>query len=189
VEEVVHSLPPGFRSIRVADDAYLVIDRDNQIVGTVDTLDEVAEVILGSPTQYLTFYVGGAGKDVENFMNRLNTPQDGPSFFQILEEQQGHLPVAINPLQQFRDLFFKDNATFIKIRGNQLVPDITAQLLGVLANTYSAGSRIFVILEKQTSEDVYTLADAEEEVTVFYVSTVEETYSEVRDRVIVESVV
>ena len=182
------SLPPGFRTIRVTDNAYLVLDRDNQIVGTVETEEEVAQVILGSPTQYLTFFVGGSGEDVEAFHNRLNTGD--PSFYQILEDGAGHLPVALNPLQTFRDQFFRNNATFVKIRGNQLGPEFSGQLLSVLAGTYPAGSRIFVILEKQTSEDAYSLADAAEEVTLFYATLdVEDGFSTVSDRAIAESVV
>jgi hypothetical protein len=188
VEEVVPSLPPGFRTIRVTDNAWLVLDRDNRIIGTVESEEDAAAVILGSPTKYLSFYVGGAGEDVRAFNDKLNSGD--PSFFDILEEAAGHVPVSLNPLQTFRDQFFRNNATFVKIRGNRLADNITGQLLSVLAGTYSAGSRIFVILEKQTSEDAYSLADAAEEVTLFYATEdVEDTFSTVSDRVIAESVV
>jgi hypothetical protein len=188
-EEVISQLPPGYQSIRVEDGSYLVVDKEGTIIGTVDTEEEVATLILGNPTQYLTFFVGGLSTDVDKFMMKLNS--GSPSFFQILEDEQGHLPVTINPLQEFRRLFFRDNATFIKVTGTVEDQKLTAQLLSVIYGTYSAGSKIFIVLEKKTSEDAYSLALASEEVTVFYAPTAgpEDSFSEVRDRVIAESVV
>jgi len=166
---------------------YLVVDKEGKIVGTVDTVDEAAAVILGSPVQYLSFYAGGTQKDVDSFMGKLNEGDN--SFFKTLTEAEGHRPISINPLQAFRDQFMRSNTTFVKIKGNTLHSTVAAQLLNVLKNTLSAGSRIFIIIEKSTSEDVYSLADSVEEVTVFYQADVDDGYSNARDLVLAESIV
>jgi hypothetical protein len=122
----------------------LVINRDGEVIGYVDSNDEANELLESLPDDIYTFFVGGFDEDVSDFLLKLNDDSNGESFFDVLKTKYGRVPTEINPFEEIRDAYLRFNTFFIKINYNQLNNRLAAQMFSVLYRTLPAGSAFFV---------------------------------------------
>jgi hypothetical protein len=146
-----------------------VLDNDGQIIGFVETDEEALALLAQVPDDIYVFFVGGLQADVDRFMLQLNGGLGkSPTFFEMLAEKYGRIPETINPFEEIKDEYLKNNAFFVKIRYDLMNSRAASQLLSVLHRTLSAGSSFFVIIEKREVEDGIVTSSWGEEVEVFY---------------------
>jgi len=148
---------------------YQVLDSDGNIIGYVETDAEALALMESVPDDIYVFFVGGSTPVVDQFMLQLNGGLGvTPTFFDMLSAKYGKIPETINPFDEIKDEFFKNNTFFIKIRSDLMDSRLTSQLMNVLNRTIPAGSGFFVIIQKREIEEGFEFASSGETVEVFY---------------------
>jgi hypothetical protein len=165
---------------------FIVFNSANKVVGFVETEAEAVAILDASPPDLYVFYVGGTAEGVDAFMLQLNEPGTTPTFFDALQTKYGRIPALINPFEEMKDLYFRHNSFFIKLRDPGIVPGkLLSQLFTVLRKTIHAGSTFFLLLEKQVIGDEFGLDKIFESVEVFHAIDVEEDeYSAIREHIL-----
>jgi len=169
--------------------ALYVVDREGKVLGTVPDNAAANALLDSNPEDIYVFNVGGFPEEVQQFMLKLNTPDSqGLTFFERLRRKYGRVPVLINPFEEVRDLLFRQNSFFIRIRHGLLNQELAGQLFSVLQSTISAGSDFFVISFPEELEDGFSNAQ-ESNPDIFYtVDTGEDSHSGAGDNIIAESI-
>jgi len=127
-----------------------ILDKDGLIIGYVETEAEATALLENLPDDIYTFFLGGLPGDVDRFMLQLNGGLGlSPTFFEMLEGKYGRVPESINPFEELKDEYLRNNVFFIKLRYDMINTRLAAQLLSVLRKTLPAGGTFFVIIEKR----------------------------------------
>jgi hypothetical protein len=157
---------------------YRVYDENNQLIGYLEDDAEIERWLAELPEDYYTFSVGGTSADTERLMLRLNSRAAGDSFFDLLKQKHGRVPLRLNAFAEIRDLVFGRNAFFIKVRESFTDLPLLGQLLTVLKNTLAAGATFFLILEPKTLQEEFDTDTIGEQLQVFYVPTVTDEFAD-----------
>lgn len=170
---------------------FYIVNKDELIIGFVETEEEALALLDQVPDDIYTFFVGGLPQDVERFMFDLNGGLGvSPTFFEMLAEKYGKIPDTIVPFDEIKDAYFKHTGFFLKLRMDILDSRLAAQLLSVLHRTVPAGSAFFVLVERREFEEGFALDRSGEETTVFYAPEVpDESHDNASETILVAQAV